>query len=71
MPVLARGVKVRVLRPPPSRILEGVDLGARPFEQGRVYELEPAVANVLVLWEYAVLINHSRRRSKKKVSRPS
>jgi hypothetical protein len=70
MPALARGLKVRVLRPPPTRILEGVDLGAQPFEQGRVYELEPAVANVLVLWEYAVRISHSRR-SRKTVSKTS
>ena len=50
---LARGLKVRIVRRPPSRMLEGVDLGTRVFEEGRVYEVEPTVANVLILWEYA------------------
>lgn len=73
MPALTRGVKVRVLRPPPSRVLEGVDLGASPLQKGRVYELEPIVANVLLLWEYAVRVNRpkSQRRLQKKVSSPS
>jgi len=34
-------------------MLEGVDLGAHAFEAGGVYEVEPTVANVLILWEYA------------------
>ena len=46
-------MKVRIRRMPPSRILEGVDLRPYEFQVGRVYECEPRVANVLMLWECA------------------
>jgi hypothetical protein len=46
-------MKVRILRVPPARILEGVDLGPFQFERGHTYELESDVARVLVVWDYA------------------
>jgi len=46
-------MKVRIRRMPPSRILEGVDLRPYEFQVGRVYECEPHVANVLILWDCA------------------
>ena len=46
-------MKVRILRVPPSRILEGVDLGPYRFDTGHLYELELHVAKVLVVWNYA------------------
>jgi hypothetical protein len=46
-------MKVRIRRMPPSRILEGVDLRPYEFQVGRVYECEPQVANVLILWDCA------------------
>ena len=52
-------MKVRILRAPPSRVLEGVDLGPQPFEKGRIYDLEPRVAKVLVVWDYAERIGES------------
>jgi hypothetical protein len=54
----ATGMTIRILRPPPSRMLEGIDLGPYRFETGRVYELEPRVADVLVLWNYAERVSH-------------
>jgi len=66
MPALARGVTVRILRPPPSRMLEGVDLGPRRFEAGHVYELAPDVANVLVVWEYAQRVESPQKRARKR-----
>jgi len=38
---------------PASRVLEGVDLGPQRLEQGHIYDVEPRVAKVLVVWEYA------------------
>ena len=46
-------MKVRILRVPPARILEGIDLGPFRFEQGHTYKLESRVARVLVMWDYA------------------
>jgi hypothetical protein len=46
-------MKVRIRRAPPSRVLEGVDLGPVKFEAGRVYDLEPRVAEVLLVRGYA------------------
>jgi len=46
-------VKVRILRIPPARTLEGVDLASFHFEQGHTYELDSRVARVLVVWDYA------------------
>ena len=40
-------------------MLEGVDLGTHSFQEGRVYHVEPTVANVLILWEYAQPVNDS------------
>ena len=60
-------VKVRVLRVPPSRALEGIDLRPYGLQKGNVYELDPQVAQVLivlVVWLAIVAINvaHSQRR---------
>ena len=49
----AHTVKVRILRSPPARFLEGVDLGPQPLEAGHVYELAAHVAEVLLIWNYA------------------
>jgi hypothetical protein len=46
-------MRIRILRVPPSRTLEGVDLGAYQFERGRVYDVDDRVARVLVVWSYA------------------
>jgi hypothetical protein len=46
-------MRVRILRAPPARILEGVDLGSYRFEPGGTYEIERRVAEVLIVWNYA------------------
>ena len=46
-------MKVQIVRVPPSRTLEGVDLRPYHFEQGRIYDLDTRVATVLVVWDYA------------------
>jgi hypothetical protein len=56
---LAHGLRVRIVRRPPSRMLEGVDLSTHAFEEGGVYQVDAPVANVLILWEYAEPINDS------------
>jgi len=57
-------MKVRVLRVPPSRVLEGIDLRPYKLQEGNVYDLEPQVATVLILWKYAEPVNRPRRRKK-------
>jgi hypothetical protein len=52
-------MKVRIVRVPPARLLEGVDLGPFQFEKGRAYELDSRVARVLVVWEYAERIEET------------
>ena len=52
-------MKIRILRSPPARILEGIDLGPYRFEKGKIYELEPRVATVLIVWSYAERIGDS------------
>ena len=54
-------MKIRILRVPPARNLEGVDLGPFQFEKGRAYELDSRVARVLVVWEYAERIDEKER----------
>ncbi len=46
-------MKIRILRVPPARTLEGIDLGSFQFEPGQIYELDARVARVLVVWDYA------------------
>lgn len=46
-------MKVRIHRVPPSRFLEGVDLGPERLQPGRLYELDPVIAGVLLVWGYA------------------
>jgi len=53
-------MKVRVLRVPPSRALEGVDLRPYKFQEGHVYDLDPRVAKVLILWKYAEPVRATR-----------
>jgi hypothetical protein len=48
-----REMKVRVLRVPPSRILEGIDMRPFKLQEGGVYDLESRVAKVLIVWKYA------------------
>jgi len=48
-------MSVRILRVPPARVLEGVDLTPFAFERGRAYDVDPQVARVLILWDYASL----------------
>ena len=57
-------VKVRVLRVPPSRALEGIDLRPYRLQKGNVYELDPQVAQVLIVWKYAEPVNRPRGRKK-------
>src|SRR5262245_8269720 len=59
-------MKVRVLRVPPSRALEGIDLRPYKLQKGNVYELEPQVAQVLIMWKYAEPVSGARGRKKPK-----
>ena len=59
-------MKVRLLRVPPSRALEGIDLRPYKLQEGNVYELEPQVAKVLIVWKYAERVSRSRSRKKPK-----
>jgi len=49
--------RVRIQRLPPTCALEGIDLRPYRFVTGQTYDLNPDVARVLLLWEYAVLAN--------------
>ena len=64
-----RPMRVLLRRVPPSRVLEGVDLRPYAFTKGEVYDLEPRVANVLILWDYAVLERRPARRPRRKGSK--
>jgi hypothetical protein len=59
-------MKVRVLRVPPSRALEGIDLRPYKLQEGSVYDLEPQVAQVLIVWKYAERVTRRRGRKKPK-----
>ena len=59
-------VKVRVLRVPPSRALEGIDLRPYKLREGNVYDLEPQVAQVLIVWKYAERVADARGSKKPK-----
>jgi len=59
-------MKVRVLRVPPSRALEGIDLRPYKLQKGNVYELEPQVAKVLIVWKYAEPVSGPGGRTKPK-----
>jgi hypothetical protein len=59
-------MKVRVLRVPPSLVLEGIDLRPYKLQEGNLYELEPQVAKVLIVWEYAERVDRPRGRKKPK-----
>jgi hypothetical protein len=58
-------MKVRVLRVPPSRALEGIDLRPYKLKEGNVYDLEPQVAQVLLVWKYAERVGGRSRRKPK------
>jgi hypothetical protein len=49
--------RVRIRRVPPTGKLEGIDLAAFCFENGRIYDLKRDIANVLLAWKYAELVN--------------
>ena len=53
-------MKVRVLRVPPSRALEGIDLLPYKLKEGNVYDLEPQVAKVLLVWKYVERVRRPR-----------
>ena len=57
-------MKVRVLRVPPSRILEGIDLRPYKLREGGVYDLESPVAKVLIVWKYAERVKTPRSQGK-------
>jgi hypothetical protein len=59
-------MEVRVLRVPPSRVLEGIDLRPYKLQEGNLYELEPQVAKVLIVWEYAERVHPGGRKKPKK-----
>jgi hypothetical protein len=59
-------VRVRVLRVPPSLALEGIDLRPYTLREGNVYDLEPQVAKVLIVWKYAERIAGAGRSKKPK-----
>jgi hypothetical protein len=59
-------MKVRLLRVPPSRALEGIDLRPYKFQQGNVYDLDPRLAKVLILWKYAERVPGAKSRGKGK-----
>ena len=61
-----QSIRVRVLRVPPSRALEGIDLRPYKLQEGSIYELEPQVANVLIVWKYAEQVSRPRARKKPK-----
>ena len=46
-------MRVRIHRVPPSGVLEGVDLRPYVFKPGRLYEVDPMVAKVLLSGGYA------------------
>ena len=46
-------MRVRIRRVPPIQQLEGVDLRPYAFREGRLYEVDPPVAQVLLSWGYA------------------
>ena len=53
-------MKVRVLRVPPSLALEGIDLRPYKLQEGSVYDLEPQVAKVLLVWKYVERVRRPR-----------
>ena len=59
-------VRVRVLRVPPSRALEGIDLCPYQLREGSVYDLDAQVAKVLIVWKYAEQVSPRRGRGKPK-----
>jgi hypothetical protein len=54
-----------MLRVPPSLALEGVDLRPYKLQEGNVYDLEPQVAKVLLVWKYAERVSRPRSRKPK------
>jgi hypothetical protein len=55
-----------VLRVPPSLALEGIDLRPYKLREGTVYDLEPQVAKVLIVWKYAERVAGAGRTKKSK-----
>jgi hypothetical protein len=53
-------MKVRVLKVPPSLALEGIDLRPYKLREGNIYDLEPQVAKVLLVWKYVERVRRPR-----------
>jgi hypothetical protein len=51
--------RVRIVKPPPSRLLEGFNLNPAALLVGKVYELQEAVAERLMVWGYAELLTEA------------
>ena len=52
---------VRIVKVPPARFLEGVDLGPYHLRRSEIRELARPVVDVLLAWEYAELFPERRR----------
>ena len=61
-PLRQNAMKVRVLRVPPSLALEGIDLRPYKLQEGNIYDLEPQVAKVLLVWKYVERVGRARSR---------
>jgi ribosomal protein S27AE len=46
-------MRVRIRRVPQTQVLEGIDLRPFVFHEGRLYDVDPPVARVLLSWGYA------------------
>jgi hypothetical protein len=46
-------MRVRVIKAPPARVLEGLDLQPYKLKVGRTCELPRALAGILAAWGYA------------------
>jgi hypothetical protein len=62
-------VTIRILRPPPTRRLEGIDLRPYFFEPGDICDVDGAVADLLVAWSYAERLHGTAARRTSKAAR--
>ena len=58
-------MRVRVVKAPPARVLEGLDLRPFKLKVGETFELPRALATVLVAWGYARPARASARPTKR------
>jgi hypothetical protein len=52
-------VKIRILRVPPTRYLEGFDIRSYFFRAGAVYAVSKEIARVLIDWGYAEAVDRT------------